>query len=156
MRLCKSYTTRTLAGLLPRAYTFARRFRHGCWNHSQFIRCMEANRMTDLRIFQPDEETSQSEPSPHEPREILPFDRNLNIISGRVSPRRLKALNRARVLFENQTCPFCKKCTVEPLELDDAILSRKNHRAIPGTASIVGFHCNSCESEWPVYETVRA
>lgn len=115
--------------------------------------------MTDLRIFRPSEDeaqVSQNTESVSNP-EILPFDRRgSQIISGRVSPRRLRVLNRARVLFDNRECAFCGKATVEPLELDDAVASRKNGRPIPGTASIVGFHCHSCDKEWPVYETVRA
>lgn len=111
--------------------------------------------MSDLKIFRPTEdETAQPELS--ETREILPFDRSARIISGRVSPRRMRALHRARLLFENQKCPFCGRATVEPLELDDAIVSRLNHREIPGSATLVGFHCSSCENEWPVYETQRA
>ena len=111
--------------------------------------------MTELRIFEPDDDVTQAE-LPHTPREILPFDRTTRVFSGRVAPKRLRVLNRARILFENQKCPYCSKCTVEPLELDDAVISRRNHRPVPGTASIVGFHCNSCDTEWPVYETVRA
>ncbi len=111
--------------------------------------------MTDLKIFRPTEDDSETPVV--ETREILPFDRGTTrIISGRVSPKRVRALNRARILFENQKCAYCGKATVEPLELDDAVVSRKNNRPIPGTASIVGFHCHSCNQEWPVYETVRA
>lgn len=111
--------------------------------------------MSDLKIFRPAEDEAGESPDPAN-SEILPFDRPPRIISGRISPRRLRSLNRARILFENQKCAFCGKATVEPLELDDAIISGKNNRAIPGTASIVGFHCHTCEKEWPVYETVRA
>ncbi len=113
--------------------------------------------MSELRIFRPTEDEAEENQVPtataHVDLEILPFDRRTQIISGRVSPRRLRSLNRARILFENQKCAFCNKATVEPLELDDALVSRKNNRPVPGTASIVGFHCHSCEKEWPVYET---
>ncbi len=118
--------------------------------------------MTNLRIFRPSEDEASAEPvqssaDTEVDREILPFDRHrTRIISGRISPRRLRVLNRARLLFENRKCAFCEKATVEPLELDDAVISRKNGKAIPGTASIVGFHCHTCGKEWPVYETVRA
>ena len=41
---------------------------------------------------------------------------------------------------------------IEPIELQDAVISPKNRLPIPGTATIVGFHCNDCGTEWPVYE----
>ncbi len=109
--------------------------------------------MSYLKIFHPEEEAPESTP---ESSEILPFDRTTRIISGRVSPQRMRALNRARLLFQNQACAFCGKPTVEPIELDDAVISRQNHRPIPGTATIVGFHCHSCDQEWPTYDTARA
>ncbi|MFK7820423.1 MAG: hypothetical protein AB8G99_17005 [Planctomycetaceae bacterium] len=116
--------------------------------------------MTDLKIFRPSDDEVESQPrfeAPEAlPREILPFSRNTRIISGRISSKRMRALNRARILFENQKCAYCGKATVEPLELDDAVVSGKNNRVVPGTATIVGFHCHSCSEEWPVYETVRA
>jgi hypothetical protein len=116
--------------------------------------------MTDLKIFRPSDDEVEVPPKheamEHLPREILPFDRKSRIISGRISDKRMRALNRARVLFENQECAYCGKATVEPLELDDAVVSDKNNRIVPGTATIVGFHCHSCTEEWPVYETVRA
>lgn len=108
--------------------------------------------MTELKIFRPD---LADEAAPEQP-EILPFDRSTRVISGRLSPRRMRVLNRARLLFDNRTCAYCGKATVEPLELDDAMISRRNHKPIPGTATIVGFHCHSCGQEWPTYETVRA
>lgn len=122
------------------------------WSDATFFHpSMEATWMSELKIFRPTAEEPVSECP-----ETLPFDRTRNVISGRVSPRRMRALNRARLLFDNQCCAFCGKATVEPLELDDAVISRRNHRPIPGTATIVGFHCHSCQQEWPTYETVRA
>ena len=37
---------------------------------------------------------------------------------------------------------------VEPIELDNGILNR-NRMPIPGTATLVGFHCHGCQREWP-------
>lgn len=56
-------------------------------------------------------------------------------------------LDRARLLHQNRTCPCCGHGAVEPLELRDGQLDRF-HRVIPGTATIVGFHCLHCENEW--------
>lgn len=107
---------------------------------------------TYLRLFNPPEEPVTTEPQdvetdrPH----VLPF-RRLNratVISGRYTP----SAERARLIHENGTCPECGHPDVEPLELDDGLISPRNHRPVPGTATIVGFHCNQCSTEWPVYE----
>jgi len=105
-----------------------------------------------LRVFNPpDEPVDTTEDCmdmdrPH----ILSFRQQTRatVISGRYTP----PADRARVIRDNSVCPECSMMNVEPLELDDAMVSRRNHRPIPGTATIVGFHCNSCGTEWPVYE----
>ncbi len=61
--------------------------------------------------------------------------------------RELSVVDRARTLHMNRACPHCGIANVEPLELDDAVMSR-NFLPIPGTATLVGFHCNDCHSEW--------
>lgn len=61
--------------------------------------------------------------------------------------RMMNALNRARRLHENRTCPHCCHPVVEPLELDDAVVG-KSQMPIPGTATLVGFHCHGCDQEW--------
>ncbi|VAX36154.1 hypothetical protein MNBD_PLANCTO02-2686 [hydrothermal vent metagenome] len=61
--------------------------------------------------------------------------------------RELNVLDRARTLHINRFCPECGYPDVEPLELDDAIINR-NSLPIPGTATLVGFHCNDCHTEW--------
>jgi hypothetical protein len=57
-------------------------------------------------------------------------------------------LDRARSLRCNDRCPHCSRSLVKPLELDDAVRSR-NNLPIPGTATLVGFHCEGCHWEWP-------
>ena len=57
-------------------------------------------------------------------------------------------LNRARTLRCNNRCPHCSHGLIEPLELADGVQSR-NSQPIPGTATLVGFHCLSCHWEWP-------
>lgn len=54
---------------------------------------------------------------------------------------------RARLLHRNATCRTCGRATVDPIELDDALLNRSG-LAIPGTATVVGFACSSCSNEW--------
>lgn len=59
-----------------------------------------------------------------------------------------RAVHRARALNANRTCRFCQHPQVEPIELADPQYGRGN-LPIPGTASLVGFRCHRCHSEWP-------
>ena len=74
---------------------------------------------------------------------ILPFP----LRTDRFQPR--PALLRARLLRENRNCPHCQHPVVTPLELEDGLLGR-NRLPVPGTATLVGFHCMRCHREWPV------
>ena len=56
-------------------------------------------------------------------------------------------VSRARLLHRNSTCPTCGRATVDPIELDDALLNRSG-LPIPGTASVVGFSCSACSHDW--------
>lgn len=55
---------------------------------------------------------------------------------------------KARKCYHNSTCPACRRITVEPIELNDAQISR-NGAVRWGTATVVGFSCNACGHEWP-------
>lgn len=57
-------------------------------------------------------------------------------------------VDRARILHLNRRCPYCKHPVVEPLELNDGRMNRNRSR-VPGTATVVGFHCQGCYLEWP-------
>ncbi|MEZ6125471.1 MAG: hypothetical protein R3C49_20175 [Planctomycetaceae bacterium] len=105
--------------------------------------------MNRLRIYQPPEESVAPVATETEASDILPFQpkRRTTIISGRFS-----VVDRARLIRENSVCPECSHSNVEPVELHDALISSKNRLPIPGTATIVGFHCDDCGLEWPVYE----
>lgn len=61
---------------------------------------------------------------------------------------RNEPVERARSLRTNDCCPRCRRAQVEPLELADGLRTR-NNLPIPGSATLVGFHCNSCHWEWP-------
>jgi hypothetical protein len=117
-----------------------------------------------LRLFSPNEDTTGGLEMSHSDRpqnrlpddgyeDIIPIDRGRRsvVISGRF----MEPVDRARVLQQNNCCPECSHQDIEPLELADAIISPKNRLPIPGTATIVGFHCNDCGTEWPVYELSR-
>lgn len=103
-----------------------------------------------LRLYQPPPEPSPALNAHHEERDIIPMNsrRQTTIISGRMEA----PADRARIIHENAVCPECSKTNIEPLELKDAIISPKSRLPIPGTATIVGFHCTDCTTEWPVYQ----
>ena len=56
-------------------------------------------------------------------------------------------LDRARLQHRNRCCPNCRRITVDPVELDNALLNRRGV-SIPGSATVVGFVCRSCKHEW--------
>ncbi|MEY2725461.1 MAG: hypothetical protein RLZZ458_1328 [Planctomycetota bacterium] len=113
-----------------------------------------------LKLFSPDDTTALAEDhsdnsqghSSGEPY-ILPFQgpRRTTVLSGRFMP----AVERARILHENTECPDCGKSTIQPLELNDALISPRSRLPIPGTATIIGFHCEECSCEWPVFQISR-
>ena len=107
-----------------------------------------------LRIFSPSESTTTRAvenrlPETDRPH-ILPFQSRdkPTVISGRFTAPAV----RARLIRENSVCPECTFGDVQPLELEDSVISSRNHMPVPGTSTIVGFHCNNCGTEWPVYE----
>ena len=101
--------------------------------------------MSCLRLHEPHTVAHGGDASDESPR-ILPF----HLYAPRMRNRRagLNLVNRARVLHDNRCCPDCDDPMVEPLELEDGLFNR-NSLPIPGTATIVGFHCQRCHAEWP-------
>lgn len=61
----------------------------------------------------------------------------------------LDVLLRAQQIRANRACPDCGHPAVSPVELNDAQHNR-NGMPIPGSATLVGFHCSCCDAEWPV------
>lgn len=109
-----------------------------------------------LRLFAPTEETGSdaaTQTAQESFDDIIPIERarRSTIFSGRF----MQPVDRARLLHENNCCPECAHHDIEPLELEDSIISPRNRLPVPGTATIVGFHCNDCGIEWPVYELTR-
>jgi len=76
---------------------------------------------------------------------ILPFPNQ----TGGSAPVQLDVISRARVLFENRRCRHCGYPVVQPVELDDALVNSSGLE-IPGTATLIGFECQSCEAMWSV------
>ena len=60
---------------------------------------------------------------------------------------RLDVIARAKLLFSNRQCCRCRSHAVELQQLDDAQVNRQGLE-IPGTATITGFRCHSCNAEW--------
>lgn len=104
--------------------------------------------MSILKIYYPDDTHSEPVASLEDPSPmILPFQRRFPKRPHFLAHEDL-ALKRARILFKNQQCPACHSSDIEKLELRDGLLNQKN-RLIPGTSTVVGFRCESCDSEWP-------
>ena len=103
-----------------------------------------------LRLFIPPQEDEVADHDVEETVDILPFHpkSRATVISGRFTA----PVDRARIIRNNCQCPECGHQEVEPLELDDAIVNPNNRLPVPGTSTIVGFHCHGCGLEWPVYE----
>lgn len=61
----------------------------------------------------------------------------------------LDIVSRARTLFANRRCRCCGSPMVEPIELDDAAVNSAG-LDIPGTATLVGFECQTCHANWSI------
>lgn len=101
--------------------------------------------MAHLKVFQPPRESNKRFRVDAGQPAVLSF----KSYALRRKPGRIRSvLERARALHQNRQCPHCEHPTVEPLELEDGIRNR-NNLPIPGTATLVGFHCLGCHAEWP-------
>lgn len=105
--------------------------------------------MSRLKLFRPEGADSPEMVSLDE-REPAIFSFQQFVRSnraGRWGESHRQALERAWQLHRNRRCPHCLHPVVEPVELNDALRSR-NNIPIPGTATLVGFRCARCRSEW--------
>ena len=100
--------------------------------------------MSRLKLFRGEETARRSAVSAPEDPPIF----NYEFYAERWRRFRNDPVERARSLRTNDCCPQCTRGLVEPLELADGLRSR-NNLAIPGTATLVGFHCLKCHWEWP-------
>ena len=112
--------------------------------------------MSRLSVYWPDECEAVTTAVLDEPQLLqFPRSRKRSSVESRVvSDRtlceeapRLDVIARARLLFSNRQCCRCRSHAVEPLQLDDARVNRQGLE-IPGTATITGFRCHSCDAEW--------
>jgi len=96
--------------------------------------------MSCIAIYRPGRFVSEEEPS------TIPFPG----VRKRQAPNSSDSVvARAKLIYANRCCPQCHSAAVTPLELNDALLNA-SLRIIPGTATVVAFHCNGCYHEWPV------
>jgi len=114
--------------------------------------------MSRLKLYWPDHDRVESEPAASRLPEqaatdamVIPIrkyhaDHSSSPASG---SSMMSVLVRAQAIRKNNECPECGHPVVEPVELNDAAISR-NGLPIPGTATLVGFHCCGCEREWSV------
>ncbi|QDT14367.1 hypothetical protein [Alienimonas californiensis] len=58
-------------------------------------------------------------------------------------------LTRAKALHANRTCKSCGAGGVEPVLLSDGVRDASG-QLVPGSGTLVGFHCCRCQKEWPV------
>lgn len=112
-----------------------------------------------LRIFRPEEEDTPSprgasvtqregtaqEPVPEDDEPVL---LNFEEWFERLRPDPESPLRRARRIHANCQCPECRSALVFPLVLNDGRHDRAGEE-IPGTSTLVGFHCEICSAEWP-------
>jgi hypothetical protein len=102
--------------------------------------------MSRLSVYWPDECHTISKAS-HEQPVILRFPTAAPTMSAPAEP--LDIISRARLIFENRRCCQCGYPVVKPVELDDA-LTNTSGLAIPGSATLVGFECTSCDASWSI------
>jgi hypothetical protein len=103
--------------------------------------------MSQLKLYRPAEGNRVFRFDDPEPA-ILPFKPHFQRRRRTQSRQPMSLIARARLLHDNRNCPHCEHPIVEPLELDDAVYNC-NGLPIPGTATLVGFHCEHCHGEWP-------
>lgn len=97
--------------------------------------------MSEYRVYWPDEAHGVAEEEPA----ILQF----RLPTSQPSLSKMDVITRARLLFDNRACPNCHYPVVTPIELNDAQRNR-NGLPVPGTATLVGFHCQGCQAEWSI------
>ena len=65
------------------------------------------------------------------------------------APAASTPLTRAKALHANRTCRCCGAGGVAPVLLADTVRDAAGD-VVPGSGTLVGFHCGRCEAQWPV------
>lgn len=110
--------------------------------------------MSNLKVYWPESENAPTATSarradvgdsPAEP-EIYSF---VEWVEKLREPDTNPSALRAQRLNANQSCPDCSRVGVLPLMLNDGRMDNSG-RLVPGSATLVGFRCETCSHEWPV------
>lgn len=105
--------------------------------------------MTRLRVYRgPQTRTRLSLITCDDRPDVIPFAAFVS--AGRNRRTAPAPISRAKALHENRCCRSCGHSTVDPVTLNDGLRDGSG-QYIPGTATLVGFHCDRCQAEWPVY-----
>ncbi|MEM1063475.1 MAG: hypothetical protein AAF532_11890 [Planctomycetota bacterium] len=81
--------------------------------------------------------------------DVIPFATIVRALSPKTDAAEdLGPLARARMLHRNRRCVTCDSPRVSPVSLADGVRDASG-QFIPGTATLVGFHCEDCGREWP-------
>lgn len=111
--------------------------------------------MSCLKLYAPQDEDLDDVPQlavfdPEAPTDDEPQILSWRIRAGHAKRHSLvELITRSKLLHRHRCCRDCGRPTVQPLEHDDAMLG-KNRLPIPGTSTLLGFQCTSCQSEWSV------
>lgn len=113
-----------------------------------------------LRLYSPDDLdlANQSEPiltlySEPELDEFDESDDSGTVLSWRIGHRNrltgsyMEIVQRSRLLHAHRRCQKCGRPTVRPVVREDSQVGT-NRLPVPGTGTVVGFHCDYCRKEW--------
>lgn len=104
--------------------------------------------MSHLRLYSPEESPAVTGALCDEEPAVIPFP---SIMRCYALPATSDAALRARTIRRNRCCPHCGHAGVVPLRTDD-LLRNRVALAVPGRGLLVGFRCQECAAEWPVFE----
>jgi hypothetical protein len=92
-----------------------------------------------LSVYAPQEEAPETEDGPV----ILHFHAGRR----RAGDANDGMIDRIRTIRQNRFCPCCGKAHVQPVSANAALYSR-DAMPVPGTGTLVGFHCLQCGHDW--------
>lgn len=110
--------------------------------------------MSDLKVYWPESEPTVAETLPKEVADSRNVSDEPEIYSFSEWVEKLRQPGsqplalRAQRLNKHQKCPDCSRTGVLPLMLNDGRMDGSG-RLVPGSATLVGFRCETCSHEWP-------
>ena len=104
--------------------------------------------MTRLRVYSGPESKARFFRIGEDRPDVIPLSAFVSVGRNRLS--KPAPLTRAKALHNNRHCRSCGHAGVDPVTLNDGLRDGSG-QYIPGSATLVGFHCTHCHTEWPVY-----